>query len=208
MREKKLSIRLGDKLHAELAKKAEKYNQSISEYVRGVLIREVEKEEKKTIQYWQLTSGDIFAIKMVNGEFTEACGPLHHKDVTLKNLEEENFEFETEDISWLNEQYDKGNLKLKKIEEEKKMDTKSKKVIVYWVMGSDGVAGKYYDSSKHKWVFINNPPLTHWEAYKEMRKSNALVCPQCGQVFYQHIGENWDAVEYEFNNHLDFCEEE
>ena len=135
MREKKLSIRLGDKLHAELVKKAEKYNQSISEYVRGVLIREVEKEEKK-------------------------------------------------------------------------MDTKSKKVIVYWVMGSDGVAGKYYDSSKHKWVFIDNPPSTHWEAYEEMKKSDALVCPQCGQVFYQHIGENWDAVEYEFNNHLDFCEEE
>ena len=41
MREKKLSIRLGDKLYAELAKKAEKYNQSISEYVRGVLIKEM-----------------------------------------------------------------------------------------------------------------------------------------------------------------------
>jgi hypothetical protein len=97
---------------------------------------------------------------------------------------------------------------LYRIKEEKRMDTKSKKVIVYWVMGSDGVAGKYYDSSKHKWVFIDNPPSSHWEAYEEMRKSNALVCPQCGQVFYQHIGENWDAVEYEFNNHLDFCEEE
>ena len=46
MREKKLSIRLGDKLYAELAKKAEKYNQSISEYVRGVLIKEIEKEVK------------------------------------------------------------------------------------------------------------------------------------------------------------------
>jgi len=45
MREKKLSIRLGDKLYVELAKKAEKYNQSISEYVRGVLIKEIEKEE-------------------------------------------------------------------------------------------------------------------------------------------------------------------
>ena len=45
MREKKLSIRLGDKLYAELVKKAEKYNQSISEYVRGVLIKEIEKEE-------------------------------------------------------------------------------------------------------------------------------------------------------------------
>jgi hypothetical protein len=134
MREKKLSIRLGDKLHAELTKRAEKYNQSISEYVRGVLIKEIEKEEKK-------------------------------------------------------------------------MDTKSKKVIVYWVMGSDGVAGKYYDSSKRKWVFIDGPS-THWEAYEEMKKSDALVCPQCGQIFYQHIGENWDAVEYEFNNHLDFCEEE
>lgn len=78
----------------------------------------IEEGKKMTIQYWQLTSGDIFAIKMVNGEFSEACGPLHHKDVTLKNLEEENFEFETEDISWLNEQDDKGNLKLKKIEEE------------------------------------------------------------------------------------------
>lgn len=46
MREKKLSIRLGDKLHAELVKKASKYNQSISEYVRNVLIKDVEEDEK------------------------------------------------------------------------------------------------------------------------------------------------------------------
>jgi len=46
MREKKLSVRLGDKLHAELKKRASKYNQSISEYVRNVLIKDIEKEEK------------------------------------------------------------------------------------------------------------------------------------------------------------------
>lgn len=46
MREKKLSIRLGDKLHAELSKKASKYNQSISEYVRNILIKDIEEEEK------------------------------------------------------------------------------------------------------------------------------------------------------------------
>jgi len=64
MREKKLSIRLGDKLHAELVKKAEKYNQSISEYVRGVLInkiiqRRIEKMEKEYIkQIWVCVSPD------------------------------------------------------------------------------------------------------------------------------------------------------
>lgn len=133
MREKKLSIRLGDKLHAELIKKASKYNQSISEYVRNVLIKDVE--------------------------------------------------------------------------EGKKMDTKSKKVLVHWFMGTDGLAGKYYDPSKREWVYIDGPS-THWEAYEEMGKSDGLVCPQCGQVFYRHLGENWDAVEYDYKNHLDSCEEE
>jgi len=57
MREKKLSIRLGDKLHAELVKKAEKYNQSISEYVRGVLIKEIEKEVKAEKDIWALIRG-------------------------------------------------------------------------------------------------------------------------------------------------------
>jgi len=47
MREKKLSVRLGDKLHAEIKKKASKYNQSISEYVRNLLIKNIEKEENK-----------------------------------------------------------------------------------------------------------------------------------------------------------------
>ena len=47
MREKKLSVRLGDKLHAEIKKRAEKYNQSISEYVRNLLIKNIEKEENK-----------------------------------------------------------------------------------------------------------------------------------------------------------------
>jgi len=46
MREKKLSIRLGDKLHAELTKKAKKYQQSVSEYVRNILIKNIEEEEK------------------------------------------------------------------------------------------------------------------------------------------------------------------
>lgn len=58
MREKKLSIRLGDKLYAELAKKAEKYNQSISEYVRGVLIKEIEKEVKVAKDIWVLMNPD------------------------------------------------------------------------------------------------------------------------------------------------------
>lgn len=58
MREKKLSIRLGDKLYAELAKKAEKYNQSISEYVRGVLIKEIEKEVKVEKDIWVLMNPD------------------------------------------------------------------------------------------------------------------------------------------------------
>lgn len=58
MREKKLSIRLGDKLHAELVKKAEKYNQSISEYVRGVLINEIEKEVKVEKNIWILITPD------------------------------------------------------------------------------------------------------------------------------------------------------
>ena len=49
MREKKLSIRIGDKLHAEIKKIAEKYNQSISEFVRGVLIREVDLEEATSV---------------------------------------------------------------------------------------------------------------------------------------------------------------
>ena len=59
MREKKLSIRLGDKLHAELTKRAEKYNQSISEYVRGVLIKEIEEGIKLDQKYiWVLESPD------------------------------------------------------------------------------------------------------------------------------------------------------
>ena len=59
MREKKLSIRLGDKLHAEIKKRAEKYNQSISEYVRNVLIKDIEKGKKLSKKYtWYLESPD------------------------------------------------------------------------------------------------------------------------------------------------------
>ena len=59
MREKKLSIRLGDKLHAELSKKAGKYNQSVSEFVRGVLIKEIEEGVKLDQKYiWVLENPD------------------------------------------------------------------------------------------------------------------------------------------------------
>ena len=59
MREKKLSIRLGDKLHAELTKRAGKYNQSVSEFVRGVLIKEIEEGRKLDQKYiWVLESPD------------------------------------------------------------------------------------------------------------------------------------------------------
>lgn len=113
-----IHFRASDVWIEKASNRAKSLGLDLSEYIRSTISKDCEEGKKMTIQYWQLTSGDIFAIKMVNGEFTEACGPLHHKDVTLKNLEEENFEFETEDIDWLNSEYEKGNLKLKKIEEE------------------------------------------------------------------------------------------
>ena len=57
MREKKLSIRLGDKLHAELSKRAKRFDQSISEYVRNLLIQEVEEDHMEK-NIWVLMTPD------------------------------------------------------------------------------------------------------------------------------------------------------
>ena len=84
MREKKLSIRLGDKLYAELAKKAEKYNQSISEYVRGVLIKEIEKEVKVEKNIWILITPDNehYDEKFAKEEISRLCKRWNVKAVS------------------------------------------------------------------------------------------------------------------------------
>ena len=84
MREKKLSIRLGDKLYAELAKKAEKYNQSISEYVRGVLIKEIEKEVKVEKNIWILITPDNehYDEKFAQEEIDRLCKKWNVKAVS------------------------------------------------------------------------------------------------------------------------------
>lgn len=78
MREKKLSIRLGDKLHAELVKKASKYNQSISEYVRNVLIKDVEEEEKMKLS--------MPSVKTTENEITYLERTPEQIEEDLKNL--------------------------------------------------------------------------------------------------------------------------
>ncbi len=61
--------------------------------------------------YWaHRSSGEVYAVQFKIGHVFSACGPLHYKEVTQANLNEWNFNSESEDAVWIDESQDEFNL--------------------------------------------------------------------------------------------------
>ena len=71
-------------------------------------------------QYWQHSpSGEVYAVgvsSIIDGDHQQAwveqaCGPLHHSEVTKKNLRDGNFNSDPETAEWVRENEDSFSVK-------------------------------------------------------------------------------------------------